>query len=285
MILLAIALLAGCSNIKDSREKPIITVTIEPLRYFTEAIAGDKFKVISMVPAGTSPETYDPTPLQMVSLSHSKAYMQIGYIGFELVNIDKLKANTPNLKYFDTSDGIELIHNQYSPHKHNIHHHGHIHGLIDPHIWNSTKNAEVITKNLCKALCEIDSTNFEYYTNRCDSMLKVIEETDKEIRKTLAKANKSFLIYHPALTYFAQEYNLKQICIEKDGKEPSPSHLKELINECKESDTKIIFMQKEFNTSNALIIAEELKASIIEINPLNYDWRNEMLKIAKSLKE
>ena len=67
-LLLIIVLLVSCNMGKSGKsqdnEKPVIAVTIEPQRYFTEAIAGDKFDVISIVPKGSSPETYDPTPQQ-----------------------------------------------------------------------------------------------------------------------------------------------------------------------------------------------------------------------------
>ncbi len=65
-LLLIATLLFSCKQggqqNKKNDDKPVITVTIEPLRYFTEAIAGDEFTVVSMVPKGSSPETYDPTP-------------------------------------------------------------------------------------------------------------------------------------------------------------------------------------------------------------------------------
>ena len=74
-LLLIIVLLVSCNMGKSGKsqdnEKPVIAVTIEPQRYFTEAIAGDKFDVISIVPKGSSPETYDPTPQQLVSLGDS----------------------------------------------------------------------------------------------------------------------------------------------------------------------------------------------------------------------
>lgn len=97
-------LLAACtgrtSKASGSEEaKPVITVTIEPQRYFTEAIAGDKFTVVSMVPKGSSPETYDPIPQQLVSLGDSKAYLRIGYIGFEQTWMDRLMNNTLISKY------------------------------------------------------------------------------------------------------------------------------------------------------------------------------------------
>lgn len=91
-LLLATILIASCKPKSDQSDKtggkPVITVTLEPLRYFTEAIAGDRFTVVSMVPKGTSPETYDPTPQQLVDLARSKAYFRIGYIGFEQ-NMDR----------------------------------------------------------------------------------------------------------------------------------------------------------------------------------------------------
>lgn len=96
LLLSTCLLLAACtgnsskSNGKEG-EKPVITVTLEPQRYFTEAIAGDKFKVVSMVPKGSSPETYDPVPQQLVSLGDSKAYFRIGYIGFEQTWMDRLR--------------------------------------------------------------------------------------------------------------------------------------------------------------------------------------------------
>ena len=49
-------ILAACEETK--REKPVVTVTIEPLRYFVEQIAGDRVSVTTLVPKGSSPETY-----------------------------------------------------------------------------------------------------------------------------------------------------------------------------------------------------------------------------------
>ena len=103
LYILAALLAASCKNSsvqnnKSEGDKPVITVTIEPLRYFTEAIAGDNFNVISMVPKGSSPETYDPTPQQLVDLAKSKAYFRIGYIGFEQTWMDKLTDNAPHLQ-------------------------------------------------------------------------------------------------------------------------------------------------------------------------------------------
>ena len=269
----------ACGNTAQKSEKAIITVTIEPLRYFTEAIAGKNYQVVSMVPKGSSPESYDPTPQQLVNLSKSQAYFRIGHIGFEQAWMKKLEANCPNMKIYDTSKGIDLIRDK--GHWHGNHFHE---GGVEPHIWNSTQNALIIVDNIYQALCELDTTHQADYKYRLDSLKQSIQQTDAETRKLLENADSTFLIYHPALSYFARDYGLKQISIEEGGKEPSPTQLKKLIETCRNENVHTIFVQQEFDQQNAQLIAHELGIDIVSINPLSYDWTEEMLQTAKALK-
>ena len=269
----------ACGNTAQKSEKAILTVTIEPLRYFTEAIAGENYQVVSMVPKGSSPESYDPTPQQLVNLSKSQAYFRIGHIGFEQAWMKKLEANCPDMKVYDTSKGIDLIRDK--GHWHGDHFHE---GGVEPHIWNSTQNALIIADNIYQALCELDSTHQADYKNRLDRLKQSIQQTDAETRKLLENADSTFLIYHPALSYFARDYGLKQISIEEGGKEPSPAQLKKLIETCRNENVHTIFVQQEFDQRNAQLIAHELGIDIVSINPLSYDWTEEMLRTAKGLK-
>lgn len=271
----------------DKKEaKPVITVTLEPQRYFTEAIAGDKFDVVSMVPKGSSPETYDPVPQQLVSLGNSKAYFRIGYIGFEQVWMDRLMDNTPHIQVFDTSKGIDLILNNDEHELAHGHggHDSHVHA-VEPHVWNSTGNALIIAGNTYKALARLDKDNEAYYRNRHDSLCLRIQRTDSLIRQRLSApgASKAFMIYHPALSYFARDYGLRQVSIEEGGKEPSPAHLKRLIDLCRTEDIRVIFVQPEFDKRNAETIAQQTGTKVVPINPLSYDWEKEMLNVAEAL--
>ena len=269
----------ACGNTTQKNEKPILTVTLEPLRYFTEAIAGNQYQVVSMVPKGSSPESYDPTPQQLVNLSRSQAYLRIGYIGFEQAWMKKLEENNPDMKVFDTSKGVNLIRDK--GHWHGDHFHE---GGVEPHIWNSTQNAAVIADNIYTALCELDVTHQSDYKQRLDSLKQIIRQTDINIRTLLENADSTFLIYHPALSYFARDYGLKQISIEEGGKEPSPAQLKALIDTCRKENAHTIFVQQEFDQRNAQLIADELGVNVVSINPLSYNWAEEMLRVAKALK-
>lgn len=276
--ILTLFICCACGNTSQKNEKPVLTVTLEPLRYFTEAIAGEHFQVVSMVPKGSSPESYDPTPQQLVGLSQSRTYFRIGYIGFEQTWMKKLEANCPDMKVFDTSRGVDLI--RAEGHWHGDHFHE---GGVEPHIWNSTRNAVVIAENIYTALCELDAAHQAEYQQRLDSLKQTIGCLDQNIRTLLENADSTFLIYHPALSYFARDYGLKQLSIEEGGKEPSPAQLKALIETCRKENAHTIFVQQEFDQRNALLIADELGVNVVSINPLSYDWEQEMLGVAKAL--
>ena len=277
LILFAL-LAASCSDRGGANERPVITVTIDPLRCFTEAIAGERFDVTSMVPSGMSPETYDPTPQQLLALSKSVAYFKAGYLGFEVGWSGRLKENCPEVAFFDLSEGVDLIRAE------DVEHEGHRHeGGVEPHVWSSATNAALIADNICRALCSLDGGHADEYAARTDSLKRVIAETDGEIRALLDGCGKSFLIYHPALSYFARDYGLHQISIEAEGKEPSPSALQHLIRQCREQGVEVIFVQQEFDVRNAQLIADELGVDVVPINPLSYEWRKEMTGVARAL--
>ncbi len=273
-------LLAGCVARSGKSDKPVITVTIEAQRYFAEGVAGDKFAVECLVPKGTSPETYDLTTYQLENLNKSRAYLRIGFIGVEQTWGKRMVENAPKLDVFDTSRGINLIFE--AGHSHGNHHHV---GSADPHIWNSATNAIILTNNTYQALSTLDPGNEPYYAARRDSLCERIRQTDVAIRKVLASpgTSRSFMIYHPALSYFARDYGLTQIPIEEAGKEPSPAYLKELVDQCRADKVRVIFVQPEFDKSNAEIIARETGAKVVPIDPLNPKWEEEMLQIAQAL--
>ena len=270
--------LFSCSN--KVQQENIITVTIEPQRYFAEQLVDSLFHIECMVPSGTSPETYDPAPAQMAKLARSKAYFCIGHIGFEEVWMDKLKQNYSQIHFFDNSEGVSLI---KSGHFHGDHFHS---GGADPHTWSSPKAVRLIVQNMYSALIEIDPENQDRYAANLQNLLEKIDAIDEKITEILENSSqKAFVIYHPALTYFARDYGLTQYSIEEDGKEPSPEQLKSLIESAKEKGVKTVFVQREFDKKNAELIANETGCRLIIINPLSYDWGEEMLHIAQALSD
>lgn len=283
-LLLLWGLFVACGS--KQTEGKIVTVTIEPQRFFAEKIAGDKFTVNCIVPVGQSPETYDPTPKQMVQVGKSDAYLRIGSIGFEQVWMEKIQENNPDLTVFDLSEGMSFVEGEETCTHHHEHAHEHHHpaGGVDPHIWSSIEGAKVVAWNTLNAFIQLDKENTAYYWKNYTTLLAEIEQTADQIKQILEPLeSRSFIIYHPALTYFAHEFGLKQLCIEMDGKEPSPAQLKELIKTAKEHGVKVVFIQQEFDQKNAELIAKETGCRLVVINPLDYQWSKELIHIAKAL--
>lgn len=292
---LSLLLLAACV-VKQAGE-PVVTVTIEPQRYFAEKIAGDKFKINCVVPSGQSPETYDPTPRQMMQIAESVAYLRIGPIGFEQAWMDKIRENNPKLPVFDTSEGMELLKDteeEAHSHHHEDHthdasgegeaHQHHHHGGVDPHIWSSIAGAKTIAWNMLNAFIALDPDNTDYFRQNYNKLMDEIDRTDAEIKRMLDPlTDRAFIIYHPALTYFADEFHLTQLCIEMDGKEPSAAQLKQLVETARTDNTRVVFIQQEFDRKNAELVAKETNCKLTVINPLAYDWPKEMIHIAKAL--
>lgn len=271
LLLLTVTLiLASCTtNPQDTRRK--ITVTIEPLRYFTEQIAGDKFAVNTMVPQRGNPETYEPTTQQMVKLAESDLYIKVGNIGFERTWMKKLSQNAPHTIIIDSSEGIELAHSS--------------HGVTDPHTWMSTNNAKQIARNIYQALVSINARDSASYRRNYEALIDTIEATDMRLREQLTRdKSQAFLIDHPALTYFARDYELLQIPVEEEGREPSAAQLKKTIQQAKDKKVKVMFVQKQFETRSMKIVSQEVGAETITINPLSHNWSEEMVSIAKKLK-
>ena len=257
--------LFSCSSAKNDNANKI-TVSIEPLRYLTEKIVGDRFEVVTMVPKGSSPETYEPTARQMADLSESILYIKVGELGFERTWMPRLTSNAPHITVVNSSEGITS------------------HIGDDPHSWMSARNAIIMAHNIYEAVKRIDVKDSVFFRQRLDSLCNVIHATDKYIRQTTAQAHcKSFIIYHPALTYFASDYGLEQLALEEHGREPSAAELEQIISTARAKGVKTMFVQREFANRNVDIITNTIGARKVEINPLGYDWNKEMRRIAAEM--
>ena len=274
---------SGCQQkVASSEEMREVTVTIVPQQYFAEQIGGDYFTVHTMVPVGSSPESFDPPASSLVDLSQSEAYFQIGTLGFELAWMDKLRELSPKMQVFDMSQGMHLLGADHVCHHGHAHHH--IHQAYDPHIWTTPRGARSIVRNMASAFSAIDTAHSGVYAERLATFELRLDTLEKQMHHLLDSVKqRTFVIYHPTLTYFAEEYGLRQLVIEHEGKEPSVNQLKQLVDEVKTSGAQVIFIQEEFDQKHAQAIAEATGLRVVPINPLAYDWDVELLKIAQAL--
>jgi len=256
----------SCQQKEEISEKIGVVVTILPQADFVESVGGERVEVNVMVPPGANVHIYEPTPSQMTALAEAEMYAKVGSgIEFELVWIDKLVAVNKKMLIVDCSKGIELqeMIGEYE------HEGEHEHGVMDPHIWMSPLNAQIMVRNICDGLIQVDPDNKLYYERNRDAYLQKLAELDQIIRDGLSGlTSRKFMVYHPAFGYFAREYNLTMIPIEEEGKEPTAAGLAHLIEQAKEHDIKVIFAEPQFNPQSAEVIAGAIGGKVVFINPL-----------------
>jgi len=290
LLILPVFIVAACNQPSKTQkidDSKILSVTIEPQRYFLEKLVGDMYTVNTIVPPGTSPETYEPSPSMMIDLGKSKIYFMVGSLGFENVWGESLSKNNPDVKIVNSSNGIDLIyggHDHSSHGSHQDHNESEHSEVSDPHVWSSPKTVSIFVKNMYNELVDQDPENEQFYYNNFIELNKIINNTDSVINSLLNNTkSRSFIIYHPALSYLARDYNLNQYSIEFEGKNPSPSQLRGLVDLAKKENIKIVFIQKGFDTKNAEVIANEIGGKVVAIDPLAYEWDKELIKVAAAL--
>lgn len=271
----------SCGTGSQTLDKPVISVSIIPQQYFVEQLAGDLAEVNVMIPPGASPATYEPSISQLGKLDQSIIYLRIGYVGFEQSWMEKIASVNPNMKIVDLSEGIETI--LEDTHE-DDEHHGHSHHGTDPHFWMSVLNARIIARNIHKELVLLFPDKKDYLQLQLDQFFLLLDSLNREIISRLEGIeNNKFMIYHPALTYYAREYGLEQYALEIEGKSPSPAHLKEMADLAREHQISKILIQNQFDRRNAEVLARETGSEIIQFDPLDLQWSKQMLYIADKL--
>ena len=263
-ITLLIAILCGgCTSRRPADGEPLY-VSILPLRSLVQGIVGDDIDIEVLVPPGASPETFEPTPRQFVGLNKARMVFNVGLIDFETTLLAKIEDQA---KVVNLSRGIELIAGTCS---HGSHGHTHTHG-IDPHVWTSPRALQKMAENAYEAIREAYPDSVKYETNYMllQQELKALDE--RTAARIAASDVEYFIIYHPALTYYARDYGLRQIAIEADGKEPSAKQLTQLIRQAREDGVRRILYQSQFPASAVEVIARDIDAEYAEVDPLRED--------------
>jgi zinc transport system substrate-binding protein len=212
----------------------------------------------------------------MQKISDSKAYFILGHLDFEETWLLRFSTANPAMHIVNTGDGIQNLVGHAHQHSNETYSHS-----VDPHIWLSTSCMKIQAQHICETLCKLDSQNKIQYLDKLLSFNILADSINMSIKKIFRDSQqKTILIFHPALGYFARDYGLEQISIEQEGKEPSPAHLAELIKAAKSRNLSKIFISKEFDTRHAESLAKEINAKVVVFDPMAEAWPENMLQLA-----
>ena len=264
-----------------------VFVSIDPQQYFVQQIGKELVDVQVMVPSGADLHIYEPKPRQMADISKAKAYFVIG-VPFENVWLDKITAANPDMTVVHTDDGIEKI--PVATHHHDegeAHHEEDAHGHrgLDPHIWLSPPLVKIQARTIMNALIRMDPSHQADYQNNYHQFVAQIDQLDGELKTIFTgKQGMRFMVFHPSWSYFARAYGLKQVAVEIEGKDPKPAQVRELIEYARAKEINIIFVQPQFSTKSAQVVAKEIGGQVAFADPLAEDWLGNLREVAAKFK-
>jgi len=288
------------------RTEPLrVFAGVVPLRTCVEKIGGEHVDARAMVRPGYSPHTYDPTPQQIAALSGAVLYIRTG-IPFEDAWMARIRSANPDMQVLDARSGIELHEMEahghdgegdgdaQSPSDHDRHKDRHRHAAghtgdahyheSDPHVWTDPRLVKHMAGNIRAKLAELDPAHAADFARNHAAYVAELEALDRELRALLDPLpNRRFMVFHPAWGYFARAYGLTQVPIEKDGKEPGPRALAELIAQARRERVRVVFVQPQFSRRSAVQVARAIGGRVVAIDPLAADYADNLRHVARRI--
>jgi len=154
----------------------------------------------------------------------------------------------------------------------------------DPHVWLSPPLLKKQAQNIAAALIEVDPAGAEQYRANLESLLAELDGLHTRIAELLrAHRGRAFYVFHPAFGYFAETYGLRQVAIELGGKPPTQRQLRELIHQAAEDRPAAIFVQPQYDSRAAKIIADAIGAEVVVVDDLAFDVTANLEQIAQKI--
>lgn len=284
-----------------------VFASVLPIQTFVKAVGGERVTTEVMVLPGHSPATYDPSPKQVAALAEADLYVRVG-VPFETAWMKRIQTANPDMPILDLRDGLRLRSQEAHDHAHAHEHEQNAVSTqqhaqermadassesaaakememeMDPHIWTSPLLARKMAIAIRDRLTALDPAGAELYAENQQRFDAELLNLHQSIQSRLAGlGNRAFLVYHPAWGYFADTYELQQIPIERAGKEPGPRRLSALIAQAKDTGTRAIFVQPEFDQRTAQQIARSINGRVEAVTPLAADYMDNLQRFAAIL--
>ena len=265
LVIVVVAALFGaiaCER-QASSDKLTVVTTIFPLADFVKNVAGDRVDVVTLLCAGDSPHTYEPTSRDMKAVAQAKLLVVNG-AGLDFW-VEKVKsAASDNLVVVDTSavlaeEGLLLSGDEHDD------------GGTNPHFWLDPVLAQKQVEAIASALIAADPDNKDFYLENAADYTAELQSLDEEVKSiTQSFSSREFITFHPAWTYFAKRYGLVEAAVieEAPGKEPSPEYIMHVIDVAKAIKVKAIFAEPQFSTKAADSIARDSGAKVLLLDPI-----------------
>jgi zinc transport system substrate-binding protein len=258
-------LLGGCRSAEET-EKPQIVASLFPLYEFATAVGADMAEANLLLPPGVEPHAWEPKASDLVAISRSDLFLCVSE-SLEPWVTDVVKGGGhEGLRVLAAAEGLEEKAQEA----------GHGHGDDyeegqDPHVWLDLSHDRTIVKRIARELSSIDPENAARYRSNADVYNEKLQALDEKYEEGLASCRHRTIVLggHSAFSYLARRYGLKEIPlygISADS-EPTPRRLAEIVEIARDLKVKVVFFDTLVSPRLARVVAEEVGAGMLVLNP------------------
>jgi ABC-type Zn uptake system ZnuABC Zn-binding protein ZnuA len=269
--LMAGVLLAAVSA---AAQAPVrIVVSIEPLRSLTEQLGGGRVAVVTLLPPGADPHTFEPAPGDVARLSGARLFVRVGG-GLEQWAERLLRAAPPGLRSLTLLELPAVRTLDMEGHHHDEANEGegrgHEHGGPDPHFWTDPLRVrDALLPALADELSWLDPPGEPVYRREAARLHESLTELDAEIRRTLGDARgQGFIAFHNSWSYFADRYGLERLAVVETHADlpPTAYHLAEVVRMARRSGARALLVEPQQSLRVARAIAGEIGATLVHVD-------------------
>lgn len=278
--LFLLALVAGwhCSSVTANGKPLQVFVSIPPQAFLAERLGNSDTTVSVLAEKGQDAHTFSPSPKQAISLGKADIYFTIG-IPFEKQLVGKIGGSNKTIAIIDSVAGITK---RKMDEAHDREHHEA--GEPDPHVWLSPPLLKIIARNMVEGFVAADPPGEEKYRRNYLRLIEEIERLHVRVSEQLAPfKGETVFVYHPAFGYLTDTYGLIQKSIEISGKSPSARELQEVIKQARAENTRIIFVQPQFDRKTALAVAAAINGAVVPLDDLSRDLLQSIADMATKI--
>lgn len=265
-----------------------IITTFHPYYSLVKQIAPEA-EVINLLPAGSSPHYFDPSPSTAIQLNTVDVVVLNGVIDewiYDLIKANNSKAKVVKILEFATTKPIlgsgrgnysSEDHDEHEAEEEDISSHKevdvHAHGdsRVNPHIWLDPVAMMSAVTIIASELIAVDEANANSYINNAENLVAELKNLNKEIQELLESVQgKAFVPFHDAWPYFARRYRLNLVV----EIEPSPGqglttkYLAYALAEIEKAGAKAIFSEVQLSARAAEVVAEEAGIELFLLDPI-----------------
>ena len=250
-----------------------VVTTTEDLASLAREIGGDAVSVEAIARGYQDPHFVEPKPSFILRLAKADLLILVGR-DLEAAWLPPLVQQSRSARiqpgaqgYLDASLTAQILDMPTGPVTRAM---GDVHALGNPHYWLDPGNGRRVARAIMNTLTTLEPARSAYFSQRYADFDRRLADAERRWDATFAPYRGTKVVtYHRSWSNFAQRFGLDVVgYVEpRPGIPPSASHTRELVQEMRRQNVRLIIVEPYFDRRTPNAIARDAGARVLELSP------------------